>query len=340
MKVRVVNVYPYFSNQGGAQNVALQLSEKLNTSLPIVLISTPTEDVPDAYRNRAIYKHLSLSNVRKLTDGNTLFISHHRKTTLMLLLFQMLMFRKIPLIHVAHSTFSNLKWMTFFPKRCVAISQTVRRNLIDYFNVPERNITVIYNGIKDLADDSILSIPKSEQINILLAGRLCKLKRQVLIAEYLQNKLPAHIHLFFAGEGEDKQALRKAIQKNKQMHYLGQINLQKKIKRMHYMLMFSEKEGLPLTLLESCMFERPMLTNDIPAATEINSDGETGFVYNSLKQFADKLKDLPLPGSDVYKVLSTNARKEYEDKYREEYMINKYKELCAIVINKNKHKKP
>lgn len=337
MKVRVVNVYPYFSNQGGAQNVALQLSEKLNTSFPIILISTPTEDVPEAYRKRATYEHLSFANVRKLADGNTLFISHHRKTTLMLLLFQLLMFRRLPLIHVAHSTFTNLKWMTFFPKRCVAISQTVCRNMIDYFHVPKMNITIIYNGIKDLADSSILSVPKSEQINILLAGRLCKLKRQVLIAEYLHDKLPPHVHLFFAGEGEDKKALRKAIHKNKQMHYLGQINMQKKINKMHYMLMFSEKEGLPLILLESCMFGRPMLTNNIPAATEINSDGETGFVYNNLKQFADKLEELPLPGSDAYKVLSANARKQYEEKFREEYMINKYKELCTIVINKSKH---
>ena len=73
MKDRVVNVYPYFRNQGGAQNVVLQLAEKLNSSFPIVLISTPAKDVPDAYRNRAEYRHLSLSNVRRLADGNTVF---------------------------------------------------------------------------------------------------------------------------------------------------------------------------------------------------------------------------------------------------------------------------
>lgn len=334
MKGRVVNVYPYFGNQGGAQNVVLQLSEKLNTSFPIVLISTPIKDVPDAYRNRATYKQLSFSNVRKLADGNTIFISHHRKTTLILLLFQILMFKRLPLIHVAHSTFSNLKWTTFFPKRCVAVSQTVYRNMVEFFNVPKKNITIIYNGIKDLADKDILSVAKSEHINILLAGKLRKLKRQVLIAEYLQDKLPPHIHLFFAGEGEDKEALLKAIGKNKQMHYLGQIDIKKEIKKFHYMLLFSEKEGFPLTLLESYMFGRPILTNDIPAAKEINKDGETGFVYNNLKHFANKLNELPLPGSDEYKVLSANARKEYENKYREEYMINKYKELCAIVMKR------
>lgn len=325
MKCRVVNVYPYFRNQGGAQNVALQLAENLNAAFPIVLISTPPEDVPEAYRNRAEYKRLSLATVRRLDDGNTVFISHHRKTTLILILFQMLLLRKLPLIHVAHSTFTNLRRITLFPKKCVAISQTVKRNMTDYFKVPEKNITVIYDGVKDSATKEILSVQKSGQINILFAGRLCKLKRQVLIAEYLQDKLPPHIHLFFAGEGEDREALVRAIGDNKQMHYLGQIDMKKEIGRFHYTLLFSEKEGLPLTLLESCMFGHPMLTNDIPAAMEINKNGKTGFVYRDIKSLADGLDNLPFPGSAEYEALSENARKEYEDKFREETMIEKYK---------------
>ena len=327
MKDRVVNVYPYFRNQGGAQNVALQLAENLNAYFPTVLISTPTKDVPDAYRNRAEYKRLSLANVRRLADGNTLFISHHRKTTLILILFQILLLRKLPIVHVAHSTFANLRWITLFPKKCVAISQVVKHNMTDYFKVPEKNITVIYNGVKDSATKEILSVQNSGQTNILFAGRLCKLKRQVIMAEYLQDKLPPHLHLFFAGEGEDKDALVKAIGNNKQMHYLGQIDIKKEISRFHYTMLFSEKEGLPLTLLESCMFGRPMLTNDIPAAMEINKNGKTGFVYREIKTFADGLGKLPLPGSSEYKTLSENARKEYEDKFREETMIEKYKML-------------
>lgn len=199
--------------------------------------------------------------------------------------------------------------------------------MTDYFKVPEKNITVIYNGVKDLATEEILSVQNSGQINILFAGRLCKLKRQVLMAEYLQDKLPPHLHLFFAGEGEDKDALVKAIGSNKQMHYLGQIDIRREIDKFHYTMLFSEKEGLPLTLLESCMFGRPMLTNDIPAAMEINKNGKTGFVYRDIKAFADGLGKLPLPGSDKYRALSENAREEYEDKFREETMIEKYKML-------------
>ena len=305
----------------------LLLAEKLNTSFPVVLISTPVNDVPGAYRNRADYRPLSLSNVRRLADGNTLFISHHRKTTLILLLFRMLMFRRLPLVHVAHSTFTNLRRVTFFPKRCVAISQTVRQNMIDFFKVPEKNITVINNGVKDTADKELLSVPESRQINILFAGRLCKLKRQVLVAEYLHDKLPPHVYLFFAGEGEDRDALVEAIGGSRQMHYLGQIDVRKEIYRFHYIMLFSEKEGFSLTLLEACMSGRPMLTNNIPAAVEVNKNGVTGFVYNDIMSLADGLGRLPLPGSAEYRTLSIHARKEYEDKYREETMIEKYKML-------------
>ena len=327
MKDRVINVYPYFSNQGGAQNVVLQLAENLNAAVPIVLISTPAKDVPDAYCNRAEYKRLSLATVRRLADSKTIFISHHRKTTLILILYQILLLRKLPLVHVAHNTISTHRWITVFPKKCVAVSQAVKHIMTDYFKVPEKNITVIYNGLKDSANKEILSVQRSGQINILFAGRLCKLKHQVLIAEYLRDKLPSHLHLYFAGEGDDKEALMKAIGSNEQMHYLGQIDIKKEISRFHYTMLFSEKEGLPLTLLESCMFGRPMLTNDIPAVIEINKNGRTGFVYPNIQSFADGLYKLPLPGSDKYKALSENAREEYEVKFREETMIEKYKML-------------
>ena len=249
MASRVINVYPYFCNQGGAQNVVLQLAEGLNSSFPIVLISTPIKDVPQQYRERADYMPLSLSNVMTLANNKTTFISHHRKTTLILLLYQKLLFKKLSIVHVAHNTFSNFKWATFFPKICIAVSHTVKQNMIDYFKVPEENITVIYNGVKDLANEDILNISQSERINILFAGRLCKVKHQVVIAEYLQDKIPSHVHLYFAGTGEDKDALTKIVCKNKQMHYLGQIELQEEINNMHYVILFSEKEGLPLTLL-------------------------------------------------------------------------------------------
>jgi len=331
MANRVINIYPYFRNSGGAQNVALQLAERLNGSFPIVLISTPVDEVPEVYRQRANYQRLTLRHVKRLADGRTVFISHHRKTTLILLLFQALLLRKLPIVHVAHSTFVNLRWATWFPKRCVAISQAVRQNMIDYFKVPKKDITVIYDGVKDLADGRILMVPASEQINILFAGRLCKLKQQVRMAEYLQDKLPPHVQLYFAGEGEDKDALLDIVGKSGQMHYLGQIELCKEITRFHYVLLFSEKEGLPLTLLESCMFGRPMLTNNIPAAMEINKDGKTGFVYADFQSLADGLRKLPLPGSEPYKALSRNARKEYETKYREDIMVKRYEKLLNSV---------
>lgn len=316
--------------------MALQLAERLNGSFPIVLISTPVAEVPEVYRRRANYQRLTLRHVKRLADGQTVFISHHRKTTLILLLFQALLFRKLPIVHVAHSTFVNLRWATWFPKRCVAISQAVRQNMIDYFKVPKKNITVIYDGVKDLANGRILAVPASEQINILFAGRLCKLKQQVRMAEYLQDKLPAHVQLYFAGEGEDKDALLDIVGKSGQMHYLGQIDLCKEITRFHYVLLFSEKEGLSLTLLESCMFGRPMLTNNIPVAVEVNKDGITGFVYADFQSLADGLGKLPLPGSEPYKALSRNARKEYETKYREEIMVKRYEKLLDTISREDR----
>ena len=78
MRNRVVNVYPYFRNQGGAQNVVLQLAENLNADFPTVLISSPAKDVPDGYRNRAEYKRLSLATVRRLAPYSYLTTARQR----------------------------------------------------------------------------------------------------------------------------------------------------------------------------------------------------------------------------------------------------------------------
>lgn len=326
--MKKISVYPNFSNKGGAQNVALQLAHNLNEDFPIIL--TNIDKIDSDYKSQATYLPFSFKIVRKLMGTNVLFLSHHRKTTSILLLYSYLIKSPLHIIHVAHNTFTNLRYFTFFPKRIIAVSNGVKENLIHYFHQPEQRIQVIFNGLKDCGSERCLRLD-AHDIRILIPGRICSVKQQVEIVKYTRGKLLSHVHIYFAGVGEDEIELRNVIGNSEQYHYLGYINLAENINQYDYVCLFSQKEGLPLSLIESCMFGKPMITNDLLSVMDVNRDGETGFVFKDFDSLVAGLNALPFVGTPEYIRLSNNARKRYEEYFTEDKMIEQYRK----VINEN-----
>lgn len=327
---QIVSVYPNFGNKGGAQNVTLQLAHRLtNEAFPIVLTRTPSERMAQDYKGQACYKKLSLRTVLLFGIKDTLFISHDRKSTLFLMLVKRTIAPRLRVLHVAHSVYDNLGWATILPNKIIAVSEAVRRNLTDYFHIDSNRVRVIYNGIQDCGMKHSL-YDKCEIINILFAAKVYPLKQQVAFARYAKGRIPNHIHFYFAGTGTDADALQTIIKGCGNMHYLGHIDIKANIGRFNYTFLFSQREGLPLTLIESCMYGLPMITNDLPAVTEVNTDNMTGFVYHDFESLVNGLTRLPFPDSDEYKTLSTNARKRYEALFTDERMVEAYK---AVVNN-------
>lgn len=331
---RVISVYPNFANQGGAQDVALQLAVQLNNEdSPIVLTHTPQDKIITDYLNKARYLAFKLKNVSKLADKNTVFLSHHRKCTSILLFFNLLLGGKLRIIHVAHTTFTNLKLFSSFPKNVIAVSNGVKDNLIHYFGVPENHIQVIFNGIKDTRDmRHDTSTSYGNEIRILLPGRICSVKQQVEIVKQTKGKLSPHIHIYFAGKGEDEDFLKEEIAGSPQYHYVGFINMDDSLDQYDYVCLFSQKEGLGMSLIYGLMFGKPLITNTIPAVLEVNKAGETGFAFANVAELITGLNHLPKPGSKEYSQMSVRARKKYEEKFTEERMIASYKRIVENVL--------
>lgn len=328
-EIKIVSVYPNFANRGGAQDVTLQLAERLNEgTVPVVLVETRFADIVSDYREKARFVLFSWKAVRSLADENTVFLSHHRKSTLLLMFFNLLFRKKLHVIHVAHSTFSNLKWLCFFSKRVIAVSNGVKENLMDYFCLPEERITVIFNGIKDYRN-CLNNKTENKEIHILLPGRICPVKQQVEIVRQTRGKLVSHLHVYFAGTGEDVELLKKEIENEVQYHYVGFLDMAKNLNRYDYICLFSQKEGLPLSLIEGCMFGKPLITNKLPAVLDVNKADETGFVFSDLASLAEGLNDLPMPDSEEYKRLARNARYRYEEMFTEEKMITQYQQIIT-----------
>ena len=74
--VKIITIYPNFSVQGGAQNVAFQLAEKLNdTSEIIILTDTPQKLIHSQYKRKGVvFLSFSWKNVRILArEQNCIF---------------------------------------------------------------------------------------------------------------------------------------------------------------------------------------------------------------------------------------------------------------------------
>ena len=335
--MKIVSVYSSFESLGGAENMAVILAESLNNgAIPIILTKTPFKLIHKNYSSKnIIFEKFTLHNILKYNNENTIFVSHSRKETSLLMLINVFLLRKLFLIHVAHNTFANLSLFTWLPTNIIAVSNAVMQNLVEYFKVKRERINVIYNGIVDVGIrfDAKKNVRLQNKIKIICAGRICSIKQQVKFVENTKGNLNDNIEVFFAGVGDELSLLKDAIGSCDQYKMLGDINIKNELQNYDYVILVSQKEGMALSLIEGCMFGKPLITNDINAALEVNINGYNGFVARDWKELSNTINSLPNSSSDEYKRLSQNARKQYEELFLFEKMINSYKNTIKSIID-------
>ena len=166
----------------------------------------------------------------------------------------------------------------------------------------------------------------TKEVSILIIGRVCNVKQQVKLVRETKTKINDNVKFYFVGIGEDVDSLIKEIGDSNQYIYLGYAKASDIMNKYDYVCLFSKKEGLPLTLIEACMFGKPLITNDIPAALEINRSEYTGYVFQDFAELVQGCNKLPSKESDKYMFLSMNARKQYEENFTEDIMLSKYED--------------
>lgn len=331
--MRVISIYTSFANQGGAQDMALQLATRLNSDKPTILSCDRIDRVHTSYRDRGVFLPFDYRVITSLATADTIFLSHHRKMTTWLMLYRVFARKDIKVVHIAHNTFCNLRWACLFPGKNIAVSSEVKQNLLGYFRLREESVSLVYNGLPDLSKGRVGPRNADGRIKVLLLGRICSVKRQLDIVRNTLGKLGPHVQLSFAGVGTDSEELKTLIAGNVQYDYLGQIDIHSTLPDYDYVLLFSEKEGLPLSLIEACMYGKPMITNTLEAVQEVNKHNLTGYVCQNYDELVLTLNSLPLNWSPEYQKLSLNARERYLTLFREDEMIRRYSEILLEVLS-------
>jgi len=328
--MKVYNVYRGFTEYGGAEAIVLTIHNSLKERAYESCIGGPDDfgKLHPGYHIRdRDYLRLTLKNVKQL-EGAVVF-SHHRKMTAFLYLAKVFLGVRFRLIHVSHNEFHNLKDFTLLPKEIIAVSNRVKENLTSYFKVKPERIKVIYNGLADVSPAAPGSLPAAREtppgtIRVLYPGRITKVKRQAEVVRNLAGKLDARVQIHFAGTGEELEVLQHLTKDSGTFKPLGFVTIKDTLPAYDYVMLFSTNEGLPLTLIEGCMFGKPLICNDVGGNLEILEDGFNGMAANSYDELVRVLNNLPAPASEAYQRLSANARKVFEQKFQKERMIDEY----------------
>lgn len=216
--------------------------------------------------------------------------------------------------------------------RFVAVSDTVRKCLRLQ---SIKNVNVIHNAV-DIKKYSFHSASSQEKFGfpkntflLGMVGRIVKDKGYdhfVHIIQGLQN-----VAGVIVGEGPYEDKLKAIItEKNlldriKFIPFQSQENLPTVYSQLDAFFLFSEREGLPLALLESQSVGVPYIGNAVGGIGEVIRDGYNGFILDELdiKQIENNISQL----KKNYKKFRNNARKITAEKYSIEALIGKIEQM-------------
>lgn len=165
----------------------------------------------------------------------------------------------------------------------VAVSNGVQQDILNKFTCPKNKVITIYNPVLDETQ----FIPKAEPIilknhipKIIALGRLTRQKGFDILIQAMQ-KVPQPWRLEIWGNGEEKQALQKMINKYGLQEYIflqGNTDQPFDILRQSDLFVLSSRfEGLPTVLIEALCCQCNIVATDCPhGATEILENGRWG----------------------------------------------------------------
>ncbi|RXG12921.1 glycosyltransferase involved in cell wall biosynthesis [Leeuwenhoekiella aestuarii] len=330
--MNIISITTNLSRYGGAQKVLMDLHNGLKSDYDCEIVGF--QDFGKLHPKYAIeadeYKKFSIKVLR-----NKLIIVHARNVIPLIVLLNKVLFLNSKIIYVSHNVYNTYNLLTFLPEVIVSISKKVTVNLIDYFNVEKKNIHLIYNGIVDhYKSENLERIYKEDDtIRILYPARVNSVKRQLRVVEALKGKLDHNIQIHFAGTGDDFKDLQELCVNSINFIALGFVeDLEYRIVNYDYIMLFSEQEGLPLSLLEGIMCKKPIIANDVGGNLEIGIPGYNGIeLIENWDSLAEQLNNLNSIEKNQYDLMSERSRELFLKKFRMEIMVEQYSQLIQTL---------
>ena len=222
----------------------------------------------------------------------------------------------VPYVTTLHGFYRRHVWRRFLKyagDQTIAISQTVRDDLIRYFGIPPEHISVIYHGIDTALFNMVSSAAPSDYFRLGIFSRLSVekgIETVIRVFSEIQSVFPK-LTLSIAGKGKQESFLKDLVQDLRlatSVRFLGVMRPEDFFAGIDVLLFPSIKEGLGFSVLEAKASGKIVIASDGGSLKEIIRDKEDGFLIErfTAKDIIMILKSLTDP--TMYERLSHNAR--------------------------------
>ena len=227
-----------------------------------------------------------------------------------------------------------------------AVSQRLKKQLIEEFGVKGDNITVvpIFSDIGYRISD--IGYNKVEDKFIFLTvGRLVPVKNIEMqikaLTEVIKNLevRSKKLELWIVGEGEESKKLEvrsKKLGLDNFVKFFGwQEDLKKFYRQADAFLLTSDYEGWGLVVIEAASYGLPIIMTDVGCAGEVIKDGESGIVIpvGDQRELEESMADL-IKNNELKKRLGENAQKVVNNLLSKEETLNLYKKSWETALNR------
>lgn len=328
---------------GGTENVALQLCQVFSSLVNKIVVCSIggvlEKDLKRMEITHYTIKDISSKNplnflstsfeIRRIIKKEQITIvhSHHRMAAL---IAEIVSPRSVLKVANAHNTFYDKRLLTRFAYKnthIIAVGKKVKQNLIDYFELPEKQISVIYNAVKPFDKNiDVLDVLKNEkqQGNVVIGniGRLAPQKGMeyfIEAAKFVLKKLP-NARFFIVGDGPLKDKLQQMIRQyhlEKFVHMLGyRSDIQNVMSQCDFIVLSSLWEGLPLTPIEAFSVSKTLVATSVDGTPEIVKNNINGLLVEpkNVEQLADKICYL-IENKDYRKKLELSAKSTFDEQF-------------------------
>jgi glycosyltransferase involved in cell wall biosynthesis len=246
--------------------------------------------------------------------------------------------------------FMALEWMlSHFVSKIVAVSDETRKGLIRYEHIPGSKITIINNGVDGnirLTADQVSK--KKAELGLAgfryVVGTVGRLEPEKGPQYFLQ-AIPAILDKFpetgflMAGQGSMLEVLKAESRRLKVEHaviFLGpRQDVTEILRLLDVYVLPSEREGLPLSLLEAMAAECPIVASEVGGVPNAIEDKKSGVLVQpqSPEKLAVCICDL-LRNPLVRKSIGVAARKRFDEKFTVDTMAREYEKLYMDLLQK------
>jgi len=229
---------------------------------------------------------------------------------------------------------------------------TVSSDLKDYFirglDIPESRIKVILNGVDvnrfnpEMKNYTLRSTLPAEFTGKILihVGRLAKAKDHTTLLDTMQ-LLRKHGHdvvLFLVGDGDLRPDIEQQVADLNLTQYVQLLGMRTDVDQLllgaDLFVMSSQREGLPMVLMEAMSCGLPVVSTDVGGIAEIITDHETGRLVEPKRPdlLAKAIEDI-LNSTDGGQPLGLRARKTIVEKYSLETTAKNYSQLYEEIVS-------